>query len=342
MTKKNTPIELRSDTFTKPTPEMLKVMFAANVGDDVFEEDEPTKALEQKAAALFGYEAGLFCVSGTMANQIAINGHVRQGEEVICDQMSHIYLYEGGGIAANSMASVHLLAGDRGRIKADMIEECIKPDNVHYSKTKLVCLENTVNKGGGAYYQLSEIERIKKICKANNLALHLDGARIFNALVETNEKPKQYGACFDSMSICLSKGLGIPMGSVLLGTKTFIKQARNVRKRMGGGWRQSGYMAAAGIYALDHHVKRLRDDHARAKEIAKVLAALPEVEDILPVDTNIVIFRLNEKTLAKDFVERLDKKEIRTTAFGKHLVRMVTHLDFTDDHLQEFRNRIAK
>lgn len=335
-------IELRSDTFTLPTPGMLEAMFSAKPGDDVFEEDQPTIVLEKKAAKMFGYEAGLFCVSGTMTNQIAINGHVKQGDEVICDQISHIYLYEGGGIAANSMAAVHLLAGDRGRFNADMIEESIKPDNVHYSKTKLVCLENTVNKGGGAYYKLSEIEKIKKVCKSHNLALHLDGARIFNALVETNESPELYGACFDSMSICLSKGLGIPMGSLLLGTTAFIKQARNVRKRMGGGWRQSGYMAAAGIYALDNHIQRLKEDHLRAKEIAKIITTCPEVEEILPVDTNIVIFRLNEKVLANDFVERLNKKEIKTTSFGKHLVRMVTHLDFTDEHLQEFKNKISK
>lgn len=335
-------IELRSDTFTLPTPGMLEAMFAAKPGDDVFEEDQPTITLEKKAAKMFGYEAGLFCVSGTMTNQIAINGHVKQGDEVICDQLSHIYLYEGGGIAANSMASVHLLAGDRGRFNADMVEESIKQDNVHYSKTKLVCLENTVNKGGGAYYKLSEIEKIKKVCTSNELAFHLDGARIFNALVETNESPLLYGACFDSMSICLSKGLGIPMGSLLLGTKAFIKQARNVRKRMGGGWRQSGYMAAAGIYALDNHIQRLKEDHVRAKQIATIISTCPEVEEILPVDTNIVIFRLNEKVLANDFVERLNKKEIKTTSFGKHLVRMVTHLDFTDEHLQEFKNKIKK
>ena len=333
-------IELRSDTFTKPSPAMLEAMFSAEVGDDVFEEDYTVKTLEEKTARMFGYEAGLFCTSGTMTNQIAINVHVNQGDEVICDALSHVYLYEGGGIAANSSASVNLLHGNRGRLSAEQISEAIHEDNVHYPISRLVSLENTVNKGGGCYYQLSEIQKIKAICKEKNMALHLDGARLFNALVETQESPLEYGKAFDSISICLSKGLGIPVGSVLLGTSEFIKKARKVRKRWGGGWRQAGYLAAAGIYALENNIERLKDDHFRAREIGKIMEGISEVEEIYPVDTNIVIFRINDKILVSDYVQKLNEKGIKASPFGKHLVRFVTHLDFTDEHLEGFRTRI--
>ena len=333
-------IELRSDTFTKPNPAMLEAMFSAEVGDDVFEEDYTVKTLEEKTAKMFGYEAGLFCTSGTMTNQIAINVHVNQGDEVICDALSHVYLYEGGGIAANSSASVNLLQGNRGRLSAPQISEAIHEDNVHYPISRLVSLENTVNKGGGCYYQLAEIQKIKTICEEKNMALHLDGARLFNALVETQENPLEYGKVFDSISICLSKGLGIPVGSVLLGTSEFIKKARKVRKRWGGGWRQAGYLAAAGIYALENNIDRLKEDHARAREIGKIMEGISEVEDIYPVDTNIVIFKLDDKILVSDYVQKLNEKGIKASPFGKHLVRFVTHLDFTDEHLGEFWKRI--
>ena len=333
-------IELRSDTFTKPSPAMLEAMFSAEVGDDVFEEDYTVKMLEEKTARMFGYEAGLFCTSGTMTNQIAINVHVNQGDEVICDALSHVYLYEGGGIAANSSASVNLLQGNRGRLSAPQISEAIHEDNVHYPISRLVSLENTVNKGGGCYYQLAEIQKIKTICEEKNMALHLDGARLFNALVETQENPWEYGKVFDSISICLSKGLGIPVGSVLLGTSEFIKKARKVRKRWGGGWRQAGYLAAAGIYALENNIDRLKEDHARAREIGKIMEGISEVEDIYPVDTNIVIFKLDDKILVSDYVQKLNEKGIKASPFGKHLVRFVTHLDFKDEHLGEFRKRI--
>ena len=335
-------IELRSDTFTKPSTEMLEAMFSAQVGDDVFEEDPTVNALEEKAAKMFGYEAALFCTSGTMTNQIGINVHVRQGDEVICDALSHVYLYEGGGIAANSSASVNLLQGNRGRLTAEQISEAIQADNVHYPVSRLVSLENTVNKGGGAYYQLAEIQKIKSVCEANNMALHLDGARIFNALVETGESPLEYGKVFDSMSVCLSKGLGTPVGSVLLGTKDFIKKARRVRKRIGGGWRQAGFLAAAAIYALDNNINRLKEDHARAREIGEIMQTLPEVEEVYSVDTNIVIFRLTDKILSADYVQKLNEKGIKSATFGKHLVRFVTHLDFTDEHLGAFRERILR
>jgi threonine aldolase len=331
-------IELRSDTFTKPTAGMLEAMCQAEVGDDVFEEDETTKRLESKCAEMFGYESALFCVSGTMANQIAIAVHTKSGDEVICDSLSHVYLYEGGGIMANAHASVSLIDGDKGRITATQVEEKINPDNVHYPVSKLVSLENTMNKGGGSIYDINEISRIKEVCIKNNMLLHLDGARLFNALVETQESPKLYGSLFDSISICLSKGLGTPMGTVLIGNKNFILQARRVRKRFGGGWRQSGYMAAAGIYALEHQIQRLKEDHRRAKDLGKIFSSISIVKNIYPVETNIVIFTLDEKYQAKDIVNRWMKLGLKTSPFGKHQIRLVTHLDFGDEDLAHSEN----
>jgi threonine aldolase len=326
---------------TKPTKEMLEAMFSAEVGDDVFGDDPTINALEAKAAALFGMEAALFCTSGTQTNQLAIRVHSHPGSEVICDQLSHIYLYEGGGIALNALSSVKLLDGNKGRIKAQQVKDAINnPDDVHAPVSRLVSLENTMNKGGGCYYQFSDIQAIKEVCQQYGLALHLDGARLFNAIVETGESLLQYGQVFDSISICLSKGLGCPVGSLLLGNKAFIKQARRARKAMGGGWRQAGYLAAAGIYALDHHVERLRQDHIRARAIGEMLTQLPEIEEIYPIDTNIVIFRLPETLLATDYVAQLGQKGVRAVTFGKHLVRFVTHLDFTDNHLEELRKRL--
>jgi len=334
-------IDLRSDTLTKPTQPMLEAMFSASVGDDVFGDDPTVNALEEKAARLFGMESALFCVSGTMTNQLAIRAHTRPGSEVICDKNSHIYLYEGGGIALNSFSSVKLLEGDRGRINAQQVRDAINnPDDVHAAVSRLVSLENTMNKGGGCYYNLSDIQAIRLVCNEHDLGLHLDGARLFNALIETGESPVEYGRVFDSISICLSKGLGCPVGSLLLGTKDFIKQARRFRKVMGGGWRQAGYLAATGIYALDHHVERLREDHARARAIGQMLQQLPEVEEIFPIDTNIVIFRLPQTILAVDYVAQLAQKGIRAVTFGKHLVRFVTHMDFTDQQLEELGKRL--
>lgn len=334
-------IDLRSDTVTKPTPQMLQAMFSASVGDDVFGDDPTVNALQEKVAAFFGTEAALFCPSGTMTNQLAIRVHTRPGSEVICDKMSHIYLYEGGGVALNALSSVKLLEGNKGRINANQVRDGINnPDDIHAPTTRLVSLENTMNKGGGCYYQFSEIKAIKAVCTEHGLALHLDGARLFNALVETKEDPLEYGKTFDSISICLSKGLGCPVGSLLLGSQSFIQQARRFRKVMGGGWRQAGFLAAAGIYALDHHVARLRDDHARAKAIGQMLQSKPEVEEIYPIDTNIVIFRLPDSILSTDYVAQLGQKGVRAVTFGKHLVRFVTHLDFTDNQLEELQKRL--
>ncbi|WP_207507181.1 threonine aldolase family protein [Telluribacter humicola] len=336
-------IDLRSDTITRPTPEMQQAMWAAEVGDDVLGDDPTVNALEEKAARLFGMSAALFCPSGTMTNQLAIKVHTQPGSEVICDKLSHIYLYEGGGIMQNSFSSVRLLDGDRGRLNARQVKDAINnPDDVHAAVTRLVSLENTMNKGGGSYYDLEEIRAIRRVCDAYNLPLHLDGARLFNALVETGESPAQYGLEFDSISICLSKGLGCPIGSLLLGKTDFIKKARRFRKSMGGGWRQAGYLAAAGIYALDHHVDRLKEDHARARTIGDMFRQKSQVEDIYPIDTNIVIIQLPETITAEDYVRRLEMLRIRAVPFGKHLVRFVTHLDFTDEHLEEMEKRLQK
>ena len=334
-------LDLRSDTLTQPTAGMKEAMFAAPLGDDVFGEDPTVNALETKIAALFGMEAALFCPSGTMTNQIAIRLHTGPQKEVICHQYSHIYLYEAGGIMANSMASVKLLTGGLGKITASQVAESINPDDVHAPETTLVSIENTMNKGGGSIYTLDEIKPIHAFCKEKGLKLHLDGARLFNALVETGESPADWGAQFDTISICLSKGLGCPIGSVLLGTKSDIKRAKKVRKGFGGGMRQAGFLAAAGIYALDHQVDRLKEDHRRARVLGQFLVKVPHVAEVLPVATNIVIARLEGMT-PELFLQELNSKGIKGVKFGKDLVRFVTHLDFGDDHLEEFGERISR
>lgn len=328
-------IDLRSDTVTRPTPEMLKAMFSAQVGDDVFKDDPTVNALEAKAAALFGTEAALFCPSGTMTNQVAIKVHTRPGDEVICHKLSHVYYYEGGGIAFNSGSSVCLLEGDHGRITAEDVEAHVNPDDIHRPATRLVSVENTMNKGGGAIYDFQELKKIGAICKQNGLGYHLDGARLFNALVETKETPKQYGELFDSISICLSKGLGAPVGSLLLGSAPFIKQATRMRKVMGGGMRQSGFLAAAGIYALDNHVERLKEDHQRARLIGEELKKLSYVDEVYPAETNILIFKLNEKMKDTFFVSKLEEKNIFAIIFSPQMIRFVTHLDFTDEMMNQ-------
>jgi threonine aldolase len=313
---------------------MLEAMFHAQVGDDVYEEDPTVNALQEKAARMFGMEAGLFCPSGTMTNQIAIKLLTHPGDEVICDRLAHIYNYEGGGIAVNSLASVRLLEGERGRFTPDDVLENINSDNLHYPRTSLVALENTVNKGGGCYYTLNQIAAMSEVCKANNLSLHLDGARVYNALVATGEDPLDYGKYFDTISLCLSKGLGTPVGSVLLASKQHIEKAKRIRKVLGGGWRQAGFLAAAGIYALDHHIQRLAEDHKRAQEIARHLKGLPFVKGMLPVETNIVIFQTHSVQANNDLLDYLKENHISAAAFGKDKIRFVTHLDFTDAMLE--------
>ncbi|UEQ74599.1 threonine aldolase family protein [Chryseobacterium arthrosphaerae] len=338
---KNEIIDLRSDTLTLPTPEMKNAISNAVLGDDVYKEDPTVNQLEEKAAAMFGMEAALFCPTGTMTNQLAIKVHTKPGDEVICDQLSHVYLYEGGGIALNAFASVRPLAGEYGKLNAALVKASVNnPDDIHQPVTKLVVLENTTNKGGGSIYDFDEIRKIRKVCTDHGLILHLDGARLFNALTETSETPKDYGEVFDSISICLSKGLGCPVGSVLIGSFDFIQQARRARKAMGGGWRQAGGLAAAGIYALDHHIPLLKQDHIRAKKTADLLLKHTQIIRLYPVETNIVIGELPEDIEAVDFVAGMKEKNILCSPFGKHLVRFVTHLDFTDAHLEMLESRL--
>ena len=322
-------IDFRSDTVTRPTPGMQEAMMKAPVGDDVFGEDPSINTLQEMTADLFGMEAALFCPSGTMTNQIAIKCHTQPGDEVICDESSHIYQYEGGGIALNSGASVKLLYGDRGRINARQVEEAIQPDDVHRAHTRMVSLENTSNRGGGSCYTFSEIQAIQQVCMRHDLAFHLDGARLWNAIVARKEDPLHYGKVFDSISVCLSKSLGCPVGSLLLGTKDFIKKAKRYRKVFGGGMRQGGFMAAAGIYALEHHIERLKEDHANAKAIATAISSRSFVKMMLPVETNIIIFELDESLTAPQLVARLKEQDILGYAISPNRVRLVTHLDIT-------------
>lgn len=327
-------IDYRSDTVTQPTPGMRDAMMRAPLGDDVFGEDPSINELESKTAALFGMEAALFCPSGTMTNQIAIKCHTQPGDEVICDENAHIYQYEGGGIAFNSGASVKLLMGDRGRITASQVLDAIQPDDPHRAHTSLVALENTSNRGGGSCYDFEEIKKIRQVCHDRGLAFHLDGARLWNALVARQETALQYGAIFDSISVCMSKSLGCPVGSLLLGRKDFIKKARRVRKVFGGGMRQAGVLAAAGIYALDHHTDRLAEDHAHAQMLAGVIAGKSFVKTVLPVETNIIIFELAERRAA-DLVQELKTHQILGYAIAPHRVRLVMHLDITPAMVQK-------
>lgn len=326
-------VDLRSDTVTKPTKGMLEAMWGAQVGDDVYGEDETVNALERKLAHIFGMEAGLFCPSGTMSNQIAIKCFTQPLDEIIADETAHVYRYEGGGIAFNSAASVRLLHGDRGRVTAAQIAAQINPENIHYPRTSLVVLENTVNRGGGSCYTLAQLAPIAQLCKERGLKLHLDGARIFNALVATGDDPAGYGRLFDGISVCLSKGLGAPVGSVLLGSAETVKQARRIRKVLGGGMRQAGYLAAAGSYALDHHVQRLKLDHEHAQLLGQCLSELPFVQSVLPVDTNIVIFELKASYSAENLVAQLADQGIFCSTFGPQMIRFVTHLDVHAEHI---------
>lgn len=315
---------------------MLDAMFSASVGDDVFGEDPSVNSLEAMAARLFGMEAALYCPSGTMSNQIAIKCHTQPGDEVICEQKAHIYVYEGGGIAFNSGSQVRALPGDLGRITAGQVSLAMNPDDVHRARTSLVALENTCNRGGGSCYDFEEIRRIRQVCTDNHLKFHLDGARLFNALVATGQTAREFGAVFDSISVCLNKGLGCPIGSILLGPATFIKQARRVRKVFGGGMRQAGFMAAAGIYALENNIERLAVDHSHARTIAAALEKKDFVKSIMPVETNIIIFELGgAMDCARSLSADLREKGILTIAIAANQVRMVTHLDISPSMVDE-------
>ncbi|WP_339873864.1 GntG family PLP-dependent aldolase [Olleya marilimosa] len=325
-------IDLRSDTVTKPNAEMLQAMMSAQVGDDVYKEDETINALEDKIAKLFGKSHALFFPSGTMANQTAIKLHTNPGDQVICDKYAHIFNYEGGGASFNSGVSCKLLDGSQGMFTADQVIEAINPPDFYHSPlTTLVEIENTTNKGGGACWDFNEILKIKQVCKANNLGFHLDGARLWNALVAKNETTLQYGEAFDTISVCLSKGLGCPIGSVLVGDENIMKNAIRIRKILGGGMRQGGFLAAAGLYALENNIERLAEDHKKAKELEVALAKSTFVKKVEPVETNIVIFELNNKYSEKIFLEALSDKKIKIIGMGSNKLRLVTHLNYNDN-----------
>jgi threonine aldolase len=329
------PIDLRSDTVTRPTPAMLDAMMTAKVGDDVFGEDPSINALESMAARLFGMEAALYCPSGTMSNQIAIKCHTQPGDEVICEKSAHVYIYEGGGIAFNSGSQVRALEGDRGRITAEQVSMAINPDDVHRARTSLVALENTSNRGGGSCYSIEEIGKIRQVCTDNQLKLHLDGARLFNALVAKDQRAAQFGQLFDTISVCLNKGMGCPIGSILIGPASFIKQARRVRKVFGGGMRQAGFMAAAGIYALENNIQRLEEDHRHARMLGAALEKKDFVRSVMPVETNIVIFEVDHGGCGREIVQQLKEKGVLGHSISANQIRFVTHLDVSPEMIAQ-------
>ena len=330
-------IDLRSETVTKPSTGMLEAIVRAETGDDVYKEDPTVNALEDKLATMFGMDDALFFPSGSMANQAAIKLHTQPGEQLICDKWAHVYNYEGGGVSFNSGVSCKLVDGNRGMITAQQVIESINPPDFYHSPlTSLVCLENTTNKGGGACYDFEEIRKIRTVCDTNGLGLHLDGARLMNAIVAKSENTKDYGKIFDTISICLSKGLGTPLGTVLIGKKELMRNAIRVRKVLGGGMRQVGFMAAAGLYALEHNVERLAEDHKKASEISDVLKGASYVSKVEPTETNIVIFYLSEDFSEEKFMSDLIARDIRISDMGQGKLRIVTHLDYTDAMHEHF------
>lgn len=326
-------INLISDTVTKPTPGMMEAMMTAKVGDDVFKEDPSVNELEHKVATMFGMQSALFFPSGTMTNQTAIKLHTQPGEQLICDKYAHVFNYEGGGVSFNSGVSCRLVDGDRGMMTAKQVEAAINPPDFYHSPlSTLVCIENTTNKGGGACWDFKELEKIRSVCDNHQLGYHLDGARLWNALVAKGENALQYGNLFDTISVCLSKGLGCPVGSVLVGSEEMIKKAIRVRKVLGGGMRQAGFLAAAATYALDNQLERLAEDHLKAKEIGALLSSLPFIKKVESIETNIVIFEIDESFLtSEEFTNTLLQKDIHIISMGQGKLRMVTHLDYTNE-----------
>ena len=338
-------VDLRSDTVTRPTPAMMQAMMQARVGDDVFGEDESINELQERCATMLGHEAALFCPSGTMTNQIAIQVHTRPGDEVICDRLSHIYNYEGGGIARNSGASVRLMDGDRGRFKANDVLSNINPQDSHYARTSLVAVEDTCNKGGGAVWDLDSLSEMSAAARAHGLGFHLDGARAWNACVKrgmwgNSDDMRRYGQMFDSLSLCFSKGMGCPVGSILVGSADFIREAHRSRKAFGGGMRQAGLLASACLHAMDQHVDRLAQDHEHASMLEQALSQHPAVASVDPVETNIVIFTLSDAR-SEDAVAQLANLGIACFAFGPDKIRLVTHLDMSTEQVQLACERIA-
>jgi threonine aldolase len=334
-------INLLSDTVTTPSQAMRDAMFSAQVGDDVFQQDPTALELESVGAQLLGMEAGLFCPSGVMANQIAIHLHTQPLDEVLCDKTAHIYNYEAGAWAMHSGVSIQLLNGEDGIIQVDDIRSAIQPRFDWLPKSKLLVIENTCNKAGGTHYTLSQIEALTSFAKKKGLSLHLDGARLFNALCITNDRPEDYGPHFDTISFCLSKGLGAPVGSLLVGSKDTIKEARRIRKAFGGGMRQIGFLAAAGLHALKYHRTRLAEDHVKADRLRSSLSKLSGVSKIRPGASNIVIFDLDPDFMSADqWVKKMEEKGILSAAFGPQTVRFVTHMDVHPEEIDQVCKKI--
>lgn len=328
-------IDLRSDTVTRPTPEMREAIAGAVVGDDVFGDDPTALELERLAAEITGCEAGLFVPSGSMGNEVSIMAHTRRGDEAIVDVESHIYNYEAAGPAVLCGVQLAPLAGRMGILTAGQIEEAIRPDDPHEPVTRLVCLENTHNRAGGVIYPIETMREIYDLAKERNLKVHLDGARIFNAAVASRIDVKEYCSLCDSMMFCLSKGLGAPIGSVVVGDSDFIQRAHRNRKLLGGGMRQVGIIAAAGIYALENNIERLADDNERARNLAESIAGISSVSvDLDTVQTNIIVVDVAKSGLTVDeAIIRLEQEHVLVVPFGRTTIRAVTHLDIDDDDL---------
>lgn len=335
-------IDLRSDTVTKPTPEMRQAAFEAVVGDDVYNEDPTLHELEELAADKLGKEAAMFVPSGTQGNQIAVLTHCNPGQEIILEAESHIFYYEGASIAAFAGVQPRTIKGNRGVIDPKLVKEAIRDDDIHMPETGLICLENTHNRAGGAIVPLENMEEIYKIARVNNIPVHLDGARLFNASVATGIDVKTYAAQTDSVQFCLSKGLGAPVGSIIAGSEDFIKKARKWRKRLGGGLRQAGIIAAPGLVALKTMVERLADDHENARVLASGLQEIKGLSIENNVDTNIILVNTKEAGLtANEFLEKLQQEGILGVSFGPNTVRLTTHFDVTRDELKQMLGKVS-
>jgi len=330
-------IDLRSDTLTVPTPEMRDVMASADVGDDVFGEDPTINKLQDKIAALTGKEAALFAASGTQANQISINVHTQPGDEVICEKQSHIFNFEAGAAAALSGAQLHTLSGRYGVLDPEEVELAVRPADHHYPRSRLIALENTHNKWGGTIYPVNDIIKIRMVCDKHNLKMHLDGARLWNASAASGVSIKEYSRYFDSVSLCFSKGLGAPVGSIIAGSKEFIEKAHYYRKLYGGGMRQAGILAAAALYAVENNFERLTEDHRRARVLGEGVNQLPGfVVNLQTVQTNIVIIdtSLNSRS-AMQIASDLEEKGVRVIPFSPTRLRMVTNMHITDEQIEQ-------
>ena len=336
-------INLISDTVTKPSQEMLKYMMNCNVGDDVFKEDPTVNKLEKKVAKMFNMDKALFFPSGTMANQTAIKINTNPGDQLICSKMAHVYNYEGGGVSFNSGVSCKLIDKERGLFDAQDVLKSINPaDFYHSPRTGLVCIENTTNKGGGACWDMKDLREISDLCRQNHLKYHLDGARIWNASVKKGIDLSLFGELFDTISVCLSKGLGCPVGSLLLCSEQDFNKAIKYRKIFGGGMRQSGYLAACGLFALENNIERLIEDHKKAKEIEEVLKSLYFVKNVEEVETNIIIFEINSDYSIETFINKLQKKGVKLIGMGDGKLRLVTHLNYSDVHHEAFINILSR